>query len=209
MSEKVIALAGKVQELTLSVREDNTLAAHFLLENGERTLVLHDYIKKGGHRYCLFHAKTEITADGNTVTVRTAAVDVVNLKAPIPGLLVTYRFTFDENTAAFYLSASYGSDIRVSGCTVKLMDVTWEGFEAKTFTGYEYDAEEKPFSHTFSVPAEKNPLAPSYEELTRIRPHVAWERMKTRPCTFKKAVAVVMMLSTLLVIRTVQKKHLG
>lgn len=190
MCEKTFDLPGKVRNLTLSVGENNTLAAVFGLENGTRTLVFHDTIKKGGRRYYLFHGKTDICAAGNTVTVRTAAVDPENFNAPIPGLLVTYRFTFDAEAAAFYLSASYGSDIRISGCAVKLMDVTWEGFEAKTFTGYEYDAEDKPFSHTFAVPEEKNPLAPSYDELMRIRPHVAWERMKTRPCTFKKAVAV-------------------
>ena len=190
MIQKAFALSGKVEALELTVRDDHTLAAKFQLAGDSRTLVFHDYIKKSGRRYNLFHDRTEMRAEGNTITLCTAAVDVDNLNAPIPGLLVTYRFTFDTETAAFYLSASYGSDIRISGCTVKLMDVTWEGMEAQTFTGYEYDAEDKPFSHTFSVPAEKNPLAPSYDELTRIRPHVAWERMKTRPCTFKKAVAV-------------------
>ena len=190
MTHKLFSPGGKIQSAEFTLRQDHTLALRLMLDSGVRTLVFHDYIKKAGHRYCLFHGKTEITFRDGTAVLRTAAVDPDDLSAPIPGLLVTYRFTFLPDRAAFYLSASYGSDIRVSGCTVKLMDVTWEGMEAKAFTGYEYDAEDQPFCHTFPVPEEKNPLAPSYEELTRIRPHVAWERMKTRPCTFKKAVAV-------------------
>lgn len=190
MNPKQFAPGGKIRKAEFTLREDNTLALRLTLDTGLRTLVFHDFIKHGGHRYCLFHSKTEITFVENTAVIRTAAVDPSQLNAPIPGLLVTYRFTFLPDQAAFHLSASYGSDIRVSDCTLKLMDVSWEDLEVQSFTGYEYDAEDKPFCHTFPLPTEKNPLAPSYEELMRIRPHVAWERMKTRPCTFQKAVAV-------------------
>lgn len=181
-------LNGSIRNAIFTVREDYTLALQLELGIGRRKLVLHDFIRRAGHRYYLFHNKTEITARDNVVTVRTAAIDAED-GAPIPGLLVTYRFTFDTELSAFYLSASYGSDVRVSDCNVKLMDVSWEDLDVQSFTGYEYDAENKPFSHTFPIP-EKNPLAPDYETLMRITPHAAWERMKTRPHTFKKAVSV-------------------
>lgn len=190
MTQKVFALDSVVRSARFTVRDDYTLAVTMGLDSGERTLVFHDFISRGGKRYYLFHPKTEITYKDSAVTVRTAAIDPEDLNAPIPGLLVTYCFTFDADTAAFYLSASYGSDVRVCDCNVKLMDVSWEGMDVESFTGYEYDAEGKPFCHTFPMPAEKNPLAPDYETLMRITPHAAWERMKTRPHTFKKAVAV-------------------
>ncbi len=189
MIQKKFDLATPVKSAEFTVREDHTLAVKMRLGRGSRTLVFHDFIRKPGKRYYLFNEKTEINIRDNTVIVRAATTEAQD-GAPIPGLLVTYRFTFDTELAAFYLSASYGSDVRCSGYTVRLMDVSWENLEVESFTGYEYDAEDKPFSHTFGLPEEKNPIAPDYETLMTIRPHVAWERMKTRPCTFKKAVAV-------------------
>lgn len=189
MLQKDFALDTPVKQVEFAVREDHTLALKLQLDQGKRVLVFHDFIHKPGKRFYLFNSKTEIYRDGDTVIVRTATMEA-ETGAPIPGLLVTYRFTFDREMAAFYVSVSYGSDVRVSGYTVRLMDVSWEDMQVENFTGYEYDAEGQPFSHTFSLPEEKNPLAPDYETLMKIRPHVAWERMKTRPCTFKKAVAV-------------------
>ena len=188
MNQYEMKLSGAVKSTEFILREDNTLAVKLGLAKGPRTLVFHDFLKKGKRRYCLFNPKTVITEECGATVVRAAAMDPED-GAPIPGLLVTYRFTFDEKLAAFYLSASYGSDMRLDGYTVKLMEVTWEDITAESFTGYEYDAEGKPFSHTFKIP-EKNPLAPDYEELLRITPHTAWERMKTRPHSFKKAVAI-------------------
>ena len=189
MLQKSFVLDTPVKQAKFAVREDHTLAVKLQLGCGSRTLAFHDFIRKPGQRFYLFNSKTEISGSGDTVTVRAATTEA-ETGAPIPGLLVTYRFTFDRELAAFYLSVSYGSDVRVSGYTVRLMDVSWEDMQVENFTGYEYDAENQPFSHTFSLPEEKNPLAPDYETLMKIRPHVAWERMKTRPCTFKKAVAV-------------------
>lgn len=188
MSQKQIIMDGPVRSADFVVREDFTMALRLGLAGGERYLVFHDFIKKGRNRYCLFHGKAAFSVEGNSVIVRTAAVNSED-GAPIPGLLVTYRFAFDKTLAAFYLSASFGCDTRLSGYTVKLMDVSWENMEIESFTGYEYDAEDKPFSHTFSIP-EPNPDAPDYDTLLRITPHAAWERMKTRPHTFKKAVSV-------------------
>ena len=42
----------------------------------------------------------------------------------------------DRELAAFYLSVSYGSDVRVSGYTVRLMDVSWEDMQVENFTGW-------------------------------------------------------------------------
>jgi len=187
--EKFFKLNTRVDNAEFTVREDHTLAVKMWFGQSSRTLVFHDFIRKAGKRFYLFNSKTEIFAQDNTVTVRTAAVNFED-GAPIPGLLVTYRFTFDRELAAFYLSASYGCDMRCSGYSVRLMDVSWEDLEVVNFTGYEYDAEGKPFCHTFGLPEEENPMAPDYEDLMVLRPHVAWERMKTRPVTFKKAVAV-------------------
>lgn len=190
MTQNKFRLSGPIRSAIFTVREDHTLAIDFKLkESGNRTLVFHDFIRKPGKRYFLFNDKTEILQCANQVIVRTAAANGEDGE-PIPGLLVNYRFTFDKKLGAFYVSVSYGSDVRCSGYTVKLMDVSWEGMEVHSFTGYEYDAEDKPFTHTFAMPEEKNPLAPDYETLMRIRPHVAWERMKTRPLTFKNGVAV-------------------
>lgn len=186
---KEFTLNSPLKHVLFTVREDHTLALKLQTVEGSRSLVFHDFIRKPGKRFYLFHEKTEIFSQNNTVILRTATTEAES-GAPIPGLLVTYKFTFDPDYSAFYLSVSYGSDVRCSGYTVRLMDVSWEDMEVETFTGYEYDAEGKPFSHTFTLPAEKNPIAPDYETLMTIRPHVAWERMKTRPCTFKKAVAV-------------------
>lgn len=190
MAEYKFTLSGPVRNAVFSLREDHTLAIDFKMRSGEkRTLVFHDFIRKPGKRFFLFHEKTELQQYGNQVVVRTSAAGSEDGE-PIPGLLVNYRFTFDKKLGAFYVSVSYCSDVRCSGYTVKLMDVSWENMTACSFTGYEYDAEDKPFCHTFSMPDEKNPLAPDYETLMRIRPHVAWERMKTRPLTFKNGVAV-------------------
>ena len=189
MLQKNFALDTPVKQAEFAVREDHTLAVKLQLGCGHRTLVFHDFLQKGKKRFFLFHEKTLILRQEDTVQVRTAAL-WPETGEPIKGLYVTYRFTFDREEAAFYLSVSYGSDVRTGGYTLRLMDVSWEDLTVKSFTGYEYDAEEKPFSHTFSLPEDKNPIAPDYETLMTIRPHVAWERMKTRPCTFKKAVAV-------------------
>lgn len=190
MLQNKFRLSGPIRNAAFSVREDHTLAIDFKLKSGgSRTLVFHDFIRKSGKRFFLFNEKTELQQNGNQIVVRTAAADGEDGE-PIPGLLVNYRFTFDKKLGAFYTSVSYSSDVRCSGYALKLMDVSWEGMNVHSFTGYEYDAEDKPFSHTFSMPEEKNPLAPDYETLMRIRPHVAWERMKTRPLTFKNGVAV-------------------
>lgn len=187
--QETFKLESAVKQAEFTVREDHTLAVKMKLGKGSRTLVFHDFIRRPGKRFYLFNEKNEFMQRGNTVILRAATIEA-ETGAPIPGLLVTYRFTFDPVLAAFYVSVSYGSDVRCSGYTVRLMDVSWEDLKVQNFTGYEYDAEGKPFGHTFSLPAEKNPIAPDYETLMTIRPHVAWERMKTRPCTFKKAVAV-------------------
>ena len=150
MTQKSFALDSAVRSARFTVREDYTLAVTMGLECGERTLVFHDCIRRAGHRYFLFHPKTELAQKGNTVIVRTSAIDPEDLNAPIPGLLVTYRFTFDADTAAFYLSASYGSDVRVCDCNVKLMDVSWEDMDPRSFTGYEYDAQGNEIKHAYS-----------------------------------------------------------
>ena len=183
------SLDAAVKRVDFAVREDHTLSVTMQLDQGHRTLVFHDFIRKDSKRYYLFNSKTLFLTSGNTITVRTAAIEA-ETGAPIPGLLVTYRFTFDKELAAFYLSASYGSDVRCSGYSVRLMDVSWEDLDVVSFTGYEYDAQGNPFCNTFSLPTQDNPLAPTYEDLMVLRPHVAWERMKTRPVTFTKAVAV-------------------
>ena len=190
MSQQKFKLNGTIKNVEFTVREDHTLAIRFHLRSGgSRVLVFHDFIRKSGKRFYLFNEKTDFANMGNFVTIRTAAAGGEDGE-PIPGLLVNYRFTFDKKMSAFYVSVSYNSDVRCSGYTVKLMDVSWEEMTVESFTGYEYDAENRPFSHTFTMPAEKNPLAPDYETLMRVRPHVAWERMKTRPLTFKNGVAV-------------------
>ena len=187
--QKKFILNTPVESAEFTVRDDHTLAVKLIFGDNSRTLVFHDFIRKGGKRYYLFNNKTEILSRDNCVEVRTATMEG-ETGEPIRGLFVTYRFTFDRELTAFYLSADYGCDVRCSGYSVRLMDVSWEDLEVVNFTGYEYDAEGKPFSHTFSLPEEENPIAPDYEDLMVLRPHVAWERMKTRPVTFTKAVAV-------------------
>ncbi len=182
-------LTAKIRQATFTIREDRTLEVKTFSRSGTRTLVFHDSIRMGGKRYHLFTDNTKFRAIGNTIILRTATAEAES-GAPIPGLTVTYRFTFDEILAAFYLSVSYGSDIRRAGCEVCLMDVSWEGLNETSFTGYEYDAMGKPFEHTFKLPTEKNPLALDYEALKTTRLHVALERTKTRPHTFQKAIAL-------------------
>lgn len=178
-----------VEHAAFEVREDHTLCARLQTRNCTRTLVFHDFIKREGKRFFLFHPKTEISVKGNQAILRTAAVCAED-GAPIPGLYITYTFTFDEKEPVFYLSVNYGSDVRMSGCAARLLDVSWEDLNVHSYTGYEYNAEGVSFSHTFRMPEEKNPLAPDYEMLMTVRPHVAWERMVTRPKTFQRAVAV-------------------
>ena len=187
--QKKFVLNAPVDNAEFTVREDHTLAVKLQFGANCRTLVFHDFIRKGGKRYYLFNNKSVIISQDNWVEVRTATTDGESGE-PIRGLYVTYRFTFDRELAAFYLSASYGCDVRCSGYSVRLMDVSWEDLNVVNFTGYEYDADDKPFCHTFALPEEENPIAPDYEDLMVLRPHVAWERMKTRPVTFTKAFAV-------------------
>ncbi len=187
--QKKFEIGAKVKHAEFTVREDHTLALRTELPSGERTLIFHDSIRKGGKRYHLFTDKTSITCADNTVILRTAATEEES-GAPIAGLLITYTFTFNKEWTAFYLSVSFGSDMRVSGCSVCLMDVSWEGMEPTSFTGYEYDAEDKPFGHTFPLPTQKNPRALGYEERKTTRLHVALERTVTYPHAFQKAVAL-------------------
>ena len=102
MLKKTVSLETPVRCAEFTVREDHTLAVKMQLGQSSRTLVFHDFIRKAGKRFYLFNSKTEILARDDTVTVRTAAVNLED-GAPIPGLLVTYRFTFDREVAAFYL----------------------------------------------------------------------------------------------------------
>lgn len=118
--------------------------------------------------------------------MRTAAVNEEDFNAPLPGLIVTYRFHFDDVLSAFHVSVSFGSDMLINGCTVKLMDITTEGMKITSYTGYEFDAQGNPYCKTFSMP-EENPDTPSYEELQHMAPHSFWEKMKTRPQTFRDA----------------------
>jgi len=189
MTERIFEGNGKLLRFTLAVGEDHTLRLHTETAKISQTLVFHDFIDGFGKRYFLFHEKTDIFKRGDTVFVRTATVSDPD-GAPIPGLFVTYRFTPASDKAAVYVSVSLDSDVSRTGYTLRLMDISWEGFEGREYTGYEYDAMGNPFSHTFSFPAEENPDAPDYETLMRIRPHVAWERMKTRPIAFQKGVSV-------------------
>ncbi|MBR2847920.1 MAG: hypothetical protein IKB87_00515 [Clostridia bacterium] len=189
MTEQTFKGNALIESMTFSVREDHTLLLKTKTKKRTETLVFHDFIDGFGKRYYLFNHKTEITKAGNTVVVRAATVSDDD-GAPIPGLLATYRFTLDEKAAAVYASVSLGSDVYAGGYTMRLMDVSWEGFTATEYTGYEYDAAGKPFSKKFSFPTEENPQAPDYETLMRIRPHVAWERMKTRPIAFQKGISI-------------------
>lgn len=122
-----------INNLSFSVSDDHTLA----LKSGRVSLIFHDFIDGFGRRYYLFNSKSEISESENTVTVRTAAVSDDD-GAPIAGLLATYRFAIDEASSGVYASVSLGSDICSSGYTLRLFDVSWEGFEAKEYTGYEY-----------------------------------------------------------------------
>ena len=109
---------------TLSLRENSTLALKFNTNRGKKTLVFHDFINRGGVRYHLFGSKTEIKYSKSSATVRTAAVSEAD-GAPIPGLLVTYRFTEIPDAGAVYTSISMGSDVCLSKLTLRLMDVSW------------------------------------------------------------------------------------
>ena len=100
MMQKKFDLPTPVKSAEFTVREDHTLAVKMRVGRGSRTLVFHDSIRKDGKRYYLFHPRTEIDLRGNTVVIRTATTEAES-GAPIPGLLVTYRFTFDERLAAF------------------------------------------------------------------------------------------------------------
>ena len=122
MNDKQFSFQSPIRSAQFSVREDYTLSLSLTCATGVRTLVFHDFIRRGGRRYFLFHTKTDIVCTENTVTVRTSAIDPQDLNAPIPGLLVTYRFTFDTELGAFYVSCDYGSDMRTCDCNVKLMD---------------------------------------------------------------------------------------
>lgn len=188
MTDKRIPLQGKLKSVTFSVTENHGLSMVLETEKGSRTLVFHDSIKQGGRRLQMFHHKTNISSEGNVVILRTPAVSA-NDGDSIAGLILEYRFTFLEDVAAFYTSCSFNCDVGISDLAVKLLDVSWPGMETKTYTGYEYDAEDKPYTQTFQMP-EKNPDTPDYDTLQKITPHAAWERMKTRPLGFNKAITI-------------------
>lgn len=185
MIENFVYASKTCGKISFSIREDHTLAVAISARGKDFQLIFHDCVTREKKRFFLFHDKTEMRAEGNTVILRAAAVSEAD-GAPIRGLLVNYRFTFDEKAAAFYLSADYGCDAPLYGYTAKLMDVSWEGLEVSHYTGYEYDAEGKPFIKTFSV-GEKNPEALSYDELRSTRGPEKLERTKTRPRAFRHA----------------------
>ncbi|MBQ6946931.1 MAG: hypothetical protein IJN42_02695, partial [Clostridia bacterium] len=187
--EKILALDTKVRSATFTVREDHTLALQFDLTDGARTLILRDSIRRNGKRYYLFHGKSTVEQVGDTVFLRTAAIEA-ETGAPIAGLTVTYRFDFDKKTAAFYLSVDFGSDLRISDCKPALLDVSWEGMQIEGFTGYEYDVSGQPYQQYFPVDAQSNPGGLDYESLKTTRLHVALEKTKARPRTFRKGIAL-------------------
>ena len=177
---------GGIRSAEFAVRENNTLAVRLQLASETRTLVFHDSIRKGGRRV-VFHEKTGFYANGNVVELRAAAIDPKD-GAPIPGLLVTYRFTFDETYAAAYLAVSLESDARCAGCAMHLLDFSWEDFAPSAFTGYEENAAGEPFAQTFEIPADA--VQNDYETAMHLSQHVAWEKMKIQPYRFRRAVAL-------------------
>lgn len=180
---------GKIKELSCEIKEGNMLNVGVVLENREPFyLVFHDYIKKDGERYFLFHKKTIFKHEKGSLFIRTSAVKKENY-TPIPGLVVTYRFDFDKFREAFYLSADYGCDMPLCDCEIKLMEISWIGMEEKTYTGYEYNAEGKNFIITERFP-EKREAALDYEELLKTRGGEILEKVKVRPRGFKKALSV-------------------
>ena len=154
----------------------------------EKRVVFHDSIRKGGKRYFLFHTKTEIAMHGQDAVVRTPAIAEED-GAPIRGLIVTYRFHFVPEQAAFYVSASCGSDAVLGNCAASLLDVTWENMVFDSYAGYERDAEGKPFSRAYPMP-EENPDTPDYDMLQLVKIHVLLEKWKTRPHAFREALSL-------------------
>lgn len=185
--EKTVTLTAGVAGATFTVREDHTLALQFAGQ--QRTLILRDSIRREGKRHYFFHHKTTTDQVGNTVYLRTAAIEA-ETGAPIPGLTVTYRFDFHPTVAAFYLSVDFGSDLRISDCKPALLDVSWEGMQVEGFTGYEYDYNGQPYQQFFPVDPTINAQGLDYESLKTTRLHVALEKTKARPRTFRKGIAL-------------------
>lgn len=177
----------KFKKIDISIREDHTLAVT-VKGKKESTLVFHDLGRSGGKIYYMFHPKTTIRWEGNRAIVRTPVISGES-GAPIKGLIVTYTFTFDEELEAFYLSADYGCEQRFTDIELRLMDVSWENMTAERFTGYDLDAEGKPFVKCFDMPP-KNPDGLDYMEKVVIHNPTVYERTKTQPHGFKKAVAI-------------------
>ncbi len=185
--EKIIKLSGRLTEAVFTVREDNTLKVT-VKGDKQNELVFHDFIRAGGKSFSLFHKKTDISVYDNRVELRTAAVEF-NEGAPIKGLIVNYTFTFDTDKAAFYVSADYGCDSRLADLDVRLLDVSWENMKIEGYRGYETDACGAPFEKSFDIP-EKNPDALDYTERVLTRNPTVYERTRTLPHGFGKAVSV-------------------
>ena len=177
----------KFEKFDISVREDHTLAVT-VKGKKENTLILHDLGRVGAKIYYLFHPKTTVRWEGNRAILRTSVISSED-GAPVKGLIVTYTFTFDEELEAFYLSVDYGSEQRLSDIGLRLMDVSWENMTAEHYTGFDLDAEGKPFIKSFDMPP-KNPDGLDYREKVVIHNPTVLERTKTQPHGFKKAVAV-------------------
>ena len=188
MKEYQLTLPGKITDTTVTVRDDHTLALTITLPEGRRCLVFHDFLRASSKTFHLFHDKTDIRLTGNGAVIRTPAVSADD-GSPINGLIVVYRLTFDDERAAFYLSAEYTADRRICDLTVRLMDVTWEGLTPVTFTGYEHDAAGKPIAEQFTI-LPKNPDALDYEAKIKCRNATVWEKMKTLPHGFRTALSV-------------------
>ncbi|MBQ8432742.1 MAG: hypothetical protein IJX28_07640 [Clostridia bacterium] len=188
MKRTPISLNGRIREAIFSVGEQNDLHLELTLESGTRHLVFHDYLKRGATRFFLFHHKTRLIEQDGGVLLRTPAMEK-ELGESIRGLTADYLFSFDKEEAAFSLSVSLGSDAPVTDIEPRLFEVSWKDADFDRFTGYEYDAEGKPYQKEFPFPAD-NPDAPDYETLLTMTPHAAWEKMKTRPHGFQKAVSV-------------------
>jgi len=180
---------GKIKEIFCEVTECNTLRLGVTLDGKKPfTLIFHDYIKKDGERYFLFHDKTVFKEEEDNFFIRTAAVKPDN-STPIPGLVVTYRFDFDKQREAFYLSADYGCDSPLFDYEIKLMEISWEGINERTYTGYEYDANGSPFVITNKFPKRSDDFL-DYEELLKTRGSEILEKVKVNPRGFKKALSI-------------------
>lgn len=172
----------------LEVVPNGGLALTLERDGVKRKVIIRDFLSGNGRNYRFFHGYTRFAEEREgCFSIRTPAIDPES-GAPVPGLLLIYRLYFDADFPAVYVGIELSCDAPLRGYHARIGDFIPEG-DIVSYSGYEYGANGEGVTMNFSMP-EKDPEALSYDDLLKVTRHTAWEKQKTRPVSFRRALGL-------------------